>query len=73
MKDFLRGTFGRFLQIIFGLSGIICLIIGLTSCSGIGGNSRPVIGGLLIVLAIILWCMAFGVRYWLGHNVRIRK
>lgn len=67
MRDFLKGTLGVFLQIILVILGIGLLATGLMSC----GNLM-VAGGLLLVLGILCFCAVAGIRYWLGHIVRIR-
>ena len=61
MKDFLIGTFGRLLMVIFTIGGILLLIAGL-----FGGSIISTIGG------IILLCASWGIRYALGHIVRHR-
>lgn len=68
MEDFIKGTLGKFLQLVFSLGGFVLLVLGLISCaagSGVGG-------GIFILLGILCFCAVFGVRYWLGHIMRIR-
>ena len=61
MRDFLIGTFGKFLQVILVIAGIIILLIGL-----FGGSIGILIGGILLL------CASWGVRYALGHIIRHR-
>lgn len=61
MKDFLIGTFGKLLMVIFTLGGLLLLLGGL-----FGGSIGMLIGG------IVLLCAAGGVRYALGHIIRPR-
>lgn len=61
MGDFLRGTIGRLLQIVFVLLGLVLVFGGL-----FGGS------GLAVVFGVVCWCAAFGIRYWLGHIIRQR-
>jgi len=68
MKDFLRGTIGRLLQIVLGLTSFICFISGFVSC----GNQHMGTGSVLIVVAILCLSAIFGIRYWLGHVIRTR-
>jgi hypothetical protein len=64
MKDFLRGTFGVFAQIVLIILGIV--LIGVSCVAGSG------VGILLLVLGILCFCAVAGIRYWLGHIVRMR-
>jgi len=66
MKDFLKGTMGRFLQIILGIAGLGLMISGFVSC----GSDHTGMGTLYLVLAILCWSAVFGIRYWLGHIIR---
>lgn len=68
MGDFLRGTIGRFLQIILVIAGIILIISSFVSC----GNENTGTGTLYLILAILCWSAVFGIRYWLGHILRHR-
>lgn len=68
MRDFLAGTFGRFLQLVFSVAGLVLFVVGLVSC----GSERAVLGGVLLLLSVLSWCAVFGVRYWLGHIMRVR-
>ena len=61
MKDFIIGTLGGILQIVFILAGLGFLLQGCAQ-----GSGGSIVGG------IILLCAAYGVRYALGHIVRIR-
>ncbi len=72
MKDFLAGTFGKFLQLVFSVVGFGLLIAGLVSCGTTGGVGGFAVGSLLILLGVLCFCAVFGVRYWLGHVMRIR-
>jgi len=68
MKDFLRGTIGRLLQIILGIAGLIFIISSFVSC----GNEHTGTGTLYLVLGILCLSAVFGIRYWLGHIFRQR-
>ena len=61
LKDFLVGTFGKLLQVLFVLAGIGFLI------AGVFGSSV-----LYIIIGIVLLCMGFGIRYALGNIFRMR-
>ena len=60
-RDFLIGTFGKLLQVLFVIAGILLLIGGLFASSTLG-----------IVLGIVLLCMSAGMRYALGSIFRKR-
>jgi hypothetical protein len=65
MKDFLRGTLGVFAQIVLLILGVV--LIGASCVAGLGvGNI------VLLVLGILCLCAVSGIRYWLGHIVRMR-
>jgi len=68
MRDFLRGTLGRLAMVALAIIGFIFMIISLVSC----GSSHMVEGWLFFILGIVCWCAVGGVRYWLGHIVRMR-
>ena len=68
MRDFLRGTIGKFLQIILSIAGFGLLIASFVSC----GNEHTGTGSLYLILAILCWSATFGIRYWLGHIFRQR-
>ena len=61
-RDFLTGTVGKLLQIVFFLAGIALLLGGLFGGSGLG-----------IVIGIVFLCMSFGVTYALGNIFRMRR
>ena len=61
LRDFLVGTFGKILQVLFVVAGVFLLIGGVLGGSGIG-----------IALGIVLLCMGAGMRYALGSIFRIR-
>ncbi len=61
LRDFLLGTFGTILQVLFVVTGLFLLIGGLFGGSGVG-----------IVLGIVLLCMGAGMRYALGSIFRMR-
>lgn len=63
MGDFLRGTFGIFLQVILFLLGM-----ALVGVSCVAGPTGP----LWLVLGVLCFCATGGIRYWLGHIVRPR-
>ncbi len=71
MNDFLRGTLGRFLQIIFAVISLFLLFAGLMSCAT-GRTGGQVIGWVLFLFGVLFGSAVFGIRYWLGHVVRIR-
>jgi hypothetical protein len=71
MKDFLLGTFGRLLQIVLGILSIFLMFSGLLSCSS-GGTGQTIMGWILFILGVLCGCAVFGIRYWLGHIVRMR-
>ena len=62
LRDFLVGTFGKLLQLLFLIGGIIVLVGGIIGGSGVG-----------IAIGIVLLCAAAGVRYALGNVVRVRR
>ena len=68
MKDFLRGTLGKLAQIVLAILGVFFFISGLISC----GSSHTTAGGIYLFLGILCWCAIGGIRYWLGHIVRMR-
>ena len=68
MKDFLRGTIGRFMQIVLAFIGVILFIAGFVSCAA----GSAVGSGICIVLAILCFSAIAGIRYWLGNIVRMR-
>jgi uncharacterized membrane protein YadS len=61
MRDFLKGMFGKLLQIVLTLLGFGLLLGGI-----FGGST------IAIIIGVLCLCAAFGVRYWLGHIVRYR-
>lgn len=65
MKDFLRGTLGVFAQIVLLMLGIVLLIGGCVASSGAGSIA-------MLILGILCLCAVAGIRYWLGHIVRMR-
>ena len=65
MKDFLRGTLGVLAQIVLLMLGIVLLIGGCVAGSGAGSIA-------MIILGILCLCAVAGIRYWLGHIVRMR-
>ena len=68
MRDFLRGTLGILAQVALGIIGLILFISSLVSC----GSSHTTAGGVYLFLGILCWCAISGIRYWLGHIVRMR-
>ena len=71
MRDFLRGTFGKLLQIVFAFLSIILIFTGIMSCA-VGSTGSTIGGWIMFILGILLGCASFGVRYWLGHIARVR-
>ena len=61
LRDFLVGTFGKILQVLFVIAGLLLLIGGIFGGSGVG-----------IALGIVLLCMGAGMRYALGNIFRMR-
>lgn len=53
-RDFLVGTVGKLLQVLFFLGGLSFLLGGLFGGSGVS-----------IGIGVVLLCMGFGVRYGL--------
>jgi len=45
------------------------LFAGAMSCATAGNNAA---GGLLVILGIICLAATAGIRYWLGHIIRMR-
>ncbi|MDO8579162.1 MAG: hypothetical protein Q7R50_08325 [Dehalococcoidales bacterium] len=62
LRDFLVGTFGKMLQVLFLLGGLALLLGGI-----LGGGS-----GGQIAVGFLLLCMSFGVRYAMGEIFRMR-
>lgn len=60
-RDFLIGTFGKLLQVVFIGIGILLIIF-----SGLLGS----IG--YVVLGVLFLCAAYGVRYAIGYIIRHR-
>ena len=48
MNDFLRGTFGRLLQIVFSLLSVILIFSGIMSCA-VGGTGQTLGGWVLFI------------------------
>jgi len=61
LRDFLIGTVGKILQVIFVIAGLLLLFGGLFGDSVIA-----------VVLGIVFLCMVGGVRYALGSIFRKR-
>jgi len=68
MKNFLRGTIGKLLQIILVILGFSFLVYGFDSCA----SSSRVSMWLFLVLSILCFSAAGGIRYWLGHIIRMK-
>lgn len=68
MKDFIKGTLGKFLQVILAIVGAIFFVVSLVAC----GSGEIVGGGIFMALSILSFCAIFGIRYWLGHIIRTR-
>jgi hypothetical protein len=69
MKDFLAGTFGKLLQILLVIAGIMLLAL---SCSVPPNTMGTVASVALKILGVVCFCGVFGIRYWLGNIVRLR-
>ena len=65
MKDFLRGTLGVLAQVVLLMLGIVLLIGGCVAGSGAASIA-------MLILGILCLCAVAGIRYWLGHIVRMR-
>jgi 1,4-dihydroxy-2-naphthoate octaprenyltransferase len=61
MRDFIAGTLGTLLRVVFVLIGIVLIISGLASDKI-----------LWAILGVIFLCMAAGIKYALGSIFRIR-
>jgi len=61
LKDFLIGTFGKLLQVVFVIVGLLLFFGGLFGDSGVA-----------VVLGIVFLCMVGGIRYALGGIFRMR-
>jgi 1,4-dihydroxy-2-naphthoate octaprenyltransferase len=61
MRDFIAGTPGTLLRVVFVLIGIVLIISGLASDKI-----------LWAILGVIFLCMAAGIKYALGSIFRIR-
>ncbi len=68
MGDFLRGTFGCLLQGVLMVLAFGFMIMGVVAC----GSNQEGLGGFFVVLSILCFAAEGGVRYWLGHVVRMR-
>lgn len=69
MGDILRGAIGKFLEVGLMILGLLFFLV--FPLIGILSNST----GMIIVgvlLGILCWCFAFGIRYWLGRIFRSR-
>lgn len=67
IRDFLVGTFGKVLQVVFVVAGVFLLISGLIDDPEGKLLVGRIIGGVLCL------CASFGIRYALGHVVRFRR
>ncbi len=71
MRDFLRGTIGVLLQIVLLLLSFFLIFGGFFSCvAGTKGGTQ--VGWVMFILGIVCLAGTAGIRYWLGHIVRIR-
>jgi hypothetical protein len=61
MKDFLKGTFGVYLQTMLIILGV--LSIGASCVAG-----KRVGNIVLLVLGILCFCAVAGIRHWLGQR-----
>ncbi len=71
MNTFLRGTLGKLLQLVFTVLGVILVSMGLFSCAGGQSTGTTILGWFLFILGIVSFGAVFGVRYWLGHVVKM--
>lgn len=67
IRDFIAGTLGTILMLLFDLAGLALIIIGL-----IGLSENMLAGVFYIVGGILLICFGFGVRHALGRIVHMR-
>jgi hypothetical protein len=72
MRDFLRGTFGKLLQILLLIIGSIFMLFGFTSCVFSGGGGKGVAVVVFYILGILCYCASYGIKYWLGTIYRHR-
>ena len=68
LRDFLVGTVGRLLQIIFALLGLGLVFVGL-----VGLSASTVLGVLCIIGGVLCFCAVYGIRYAIGHIIRHRE
>jgi len=69
MKDFLRGTLGKLLQILLVIAGFMLLALSCEFHPDTMGNIASIV---LKILGILCFCAVFGIRYWLGNIVRLK-
>ena len=67
MRDFLKGTLGTVLQVVLVFLGVVLL-----GASCVAGVYSSAMGIVCLVLSILCFCTVAGIRYWLGHIVRMR-
>lgn len=72
MKDFLRGALGTLLQWVLAFLSAMFFMGGLVSCMCASLNNTTSVGGVFIFLGVLCLCAIAGIRYWLGHIVRMR-
>ena len=63
-----KGTIGCLLQMILVVTGIILTSFSFHSCD----NEHTGLGTFYLILAILCWCIAGGIRYGLGGIFRKR-
>ena len=68
MRDFLRGTLAAVLQ--FVLIGLGVVLLGASCVMSLGSGVLAIVS---LVLGILCFCAAAGIRYWRGRIVRIRN
>jgi len=68
MKDFLKGTLGTLLQVVFLIAGFGFMAASFGSCT----EGHTGWGAFYLFVGIILWCGIAGIRYALGHIFRLR-
>jgi hypothetical protein len=61
MKDFLRGTFGMYLQIMLITLGVLSIVAGCVAGQRVGNIVLPVLG-------ILCFGAVAGIRHWLGQG-----
>ena len=67
MRDFLRGTLAAVLQ--FVLIGLGVVLLGVSCVGSLHSGTLAIVS---LILGILCFCAAAGIRYWRGRIIRIR-